>query len=160
MADDSTVISIDEPQRKLTKNEVLADARVKALESRRRTQKMKLENKLQEVRILLGEISPDHVDRVIQLMADREAELRNKHSKVLGQLHDTIRSEFKKRDSESISMQRRIDTLTAELRALTQAITKKRDDGTRDKTPSAASTKVTTLSALSSLPEHSRKRSS
>ena len=52
--DESTVISIDEPQRKLTKNEVLADARIKALESRRRTQKVKLENKLEEVRILLG----------------------------------------------------------------------------------------------------------
>ena len=154
MADDqSTVISIDEPQRKKTKDEVLADARVKALDSRRRTQKVKLENKLQEVRVLLGELDPDQIERAIQVIMDREAELRQKQAKVLGQLHDTIRSESKLRQSESVSIRRKLDALTDDLRALTQAVTKKREDNNRGKTPS-----VTTLSALSSLPENPRKR--
>ena len=154
MADDnSTVISIDEPQRKKTKDEVLADARVKALDSRRRTQKVKLENKIQEVRVLLGELDPDQIERAIQVIMDREAELRQKQAKVLGQLHDTIRSESKLRQSESVSIRRKLDALTDDLRALTQAVTKKREDNNRGKTPS-----VTTLSALSSLPEHPRKR--
>lgn len=154
MADDqSTVISIDEPQRKKTKDEVLADARVKALDSRRRTQKVKLENKIQEVRVLLGELDPDQIERAIQVIMDREAELRQKQAKVLGQLHDTIRSESKLRQAESVSIRRKLDALTDDLRALTQAVTKKREDNNRGKTPS-----VTTLSALSSLPEHPRKR--
>ena len=154
MADDnSTVISIDEPQRKKTKDEVLADARVKALDSRRRTQKVKLENKIQEVRVLLGELDPDQIERAIQIMMDRESELRQKQAKILGQLHDTIRSESKLRQAESVSIRRKLDALTDDLRALTQAVTKKREDNNRGKTPS-----VTTLSALSSLPEHPRKR--
>ena len=155
MADDnSTVISIDEPQRKKTKDEVLADARVKALDSRRRTQKVKLENKLQEVRVLLGELDPDQIERTIQVIMDRESELRQKQAKVLGQIHDTIRSESKLRQAESVSIRRKLDALTDDLRALTQAITKKRDETlSRGKTPS-----VTTLSNLSSLPEHPHKR--
>ena len=154
MADDqSTVISIDEPQRKKTKDEVLADARVKALDSRRRTQKVKLENKLQEVRVLLGELDPDQIERTIQVIMDRESKLRQKQAKVLGQIHDTIRSESKLRQGDSVAVRRKLDQLTDDLRALTQAITKKRDESTRGKTPS-----VTTLSALSSVPELSRKR--
>lgn len=152
--DESTVISIDEPQRKLTKNEVLADARIKALESRRRTQKVKLENKLEEVRILLGDLDPQKIDRTIQVIMDREADLRQKQAKVVSQLHDTIRSESKLRQAESVSIRRKLDAMTDDLRSLAQAVTKKRDDNNRGKTPS-----VTTLSALSSLPEHNpRKR--
>ena len=152
--DESTVISIDEPQRKLTKNEVLADARIKALESRRRTQKVKLENKLEEVRILLGDLDPQKIDRTIQVIMDREADLRRKQAKVVSQLHDTIRSESKLRQAESVSIRRKLDAMTDDLRSLAQAVTKKRDDNNRGKTPS-----VTTLSALSSLPEHNpRKR--
>ena len=152
--DESTVISIDEPQRKLTKNEVLADARIKALESRRRTQKLKLENKLEEVRILLGDLDPKKIDRTIQVIMDREADLRRKQAKVVSQLHDTIRSESKLRQAESVSIRRKLDAMTDDLRSLAQAVTKKRDDNNRGKTPS-----VTTLSALSSLPEHNpRKR--
>ena len=154
MADDeSTVISIDEPQRKKTKDEVLADARIKALDSRRRTQKVKLENKLQEVRVLLGELDPSQIERTIQVIMDREAELRQKQVKVLGQIHETIRSEAKLRQGDSVAVRRKLDQLTDDLRALTHAITKKRDESTRGKTPS-----VTTLSALSSVPELSRKR--
>ena len=162
MADDNeTTISIDDPPRLIrpTKDEQLAAARVKALESRRRTQKMKLENKLQEVRILLGELSPDHIDRVIQVMSDRETELRAKHAKVLGQLNDDIQSQSKKREAESASIRRRIEAMSEEIRMLTQAITKKRksDDNARvntTNTPSTISegTKATNLSSLSSLP--------
>ena len=151
--DDTTVISIDDPPRRKTKSEILVDARIKALESRRRTQKVKLENKLQEIKILLGELDPDQIERAIQVIMDREAELRQKQAKVLGQLHDTIRSESKLRQAESVSIRRKLDALTDDLRALTQAVTKKREDNNRGKTPS-----VTTLSALSSLPEHPRKR--
>lgn len=166
MADDNdTTISIDDPPRLIrpTKDEQLAAARVKALESRRRTQKMKLENKLQQVRILLGELSPDHIDRVIQVMSDRETELRAKHAKVLGQLNDDIQSQSKKREAESASIRRRMDAMSEEIRMLTQAITKKRksDDQARTNTPSTISegTKATNLSSLSSLPHtNARKR--
>lgn len=166
MADDNTTISIDDPRPfRPTKDEQLAAARVKALESRRRTQKIKLENKLHEVRILLGELSPEHIDHVIQVMSNREADIRAKHSKILGQLNDAIQSQSKQREAESTSMRRKIDSMSEDIRALTHAITKKRNpDDVRHghtHTPSTISegTKPTNLSSISSLPHtNARKR--
>ena len=128
MEDDSTVITIEEEPRRLTKSEVLAEARVKALQSRRRTQKLKLENKLQEVKILLGDMDPEHVERTVKLMLDREAELRNKHASFVTQLNETIRSEAKKREHDYTSIKRRLEAVASEVQVLREAITKKRSE--------------------------------
>ena len=128
MEDDSTIITIEEEPRRLTKNEVLQDARVKALESRRRTQKLKLENKLQEVRILLGELRPEYIEKVIQVLSDRETHIQNRHASILTEINDCLQSEATKREQESASIKRRLDTVIEEVRFLREAITKKRSE--------------------------------
>ena len=128
MEDDSTVITIEEEPRKLSRGEVLAEARLKALDSRRRTQKLKLENKLAEVKILLGDMDPQHAERTVKVMLDREADLRNKHTSFVTELNETIRSEGKKRDHDFASIKRKLEAVAGEVQLLREAITKKRSE--------------------------------
>ena len=154
MADDDTVISIDHrrPVRQ-TKDEQLAAARVKALESRRRTQKTKLETKLQQVKVALGDMDPAQSERTVQVILEREAELRNKHAKFVNILNDTLRSEAKRREEDSTRMKRHMDSMAHDIRSLREAVTKKRsthESSMRDSL-STVSTKTSTLSTLSPL---------
>ena len=147
MADDDTVISIDDPRPlRQTKDEQLAAARVKALESRRRTQKTKLESKLQQVKLALGDMDPAQSERMVQIIMDREAELRSKHIKFINQLNDTLRIEAKKREDDTTRLKRHLDGMTQEIRLLR----KKRNSHDTLSTVSA-STKATSLSTLSPL---------
>ena len=148
MADDTdTVITIDAPRRQ-TKDEQLAEARKKAVISRRRRQKANLEDKIRQIKIMLGEIDEDKMEHIIQVMLDREADLRSKHTRAVAELNETIRLDGKRREGNDSAMTRKIDAITDEVRLLREAITrKKRSLDERAST----TTKTTTLSDLSSL---------
>jgi ABC-type phosphate transport system auxiliary subunit len=66
--DDVSIITDfdDQELKKQTKSDQLADARVKAVESRRKTQKVRLEERLHQVKTLLGEIDPERIEQVTQ----------------------------------------------------------------------------------------------
>lgn len=61
----------------------LADAREKSIQSRRMTMRTKLERKLEELNLLMGDLRSDQVERVGQAMMDLETKLRQKHKKRL-----------------------------------------------------------------------------
>ena len=149
MADDTdTVITIDAPRRQ-TKDEQLAEARKKAVISRRRRQKANLEDKIRQIKLMLGEIDEDKMEHIIQVMLDRESDLRSKHTRAVAELNETLRRLDGKsvQEGKDSAMARKVDAIAEEVRLLREAITKKRSLDDRAST----TTKTTTLSDLSSL---------
>ena len=81
--DEDTIIDLpDPPPKPLSdlKRQQLSDARVKALESRRKSQKAALEQRLHQVRLLLGELDGKNIERVQEIMMNQERELRRKQN--------------------------------------------------------------------------------
>ena len=58
----------------------LADAREKSIQSRRMTMRTKLERKLEDLNLLMGDLRSDQVERVGQAMMDLETKLRQKQN--------------------------------------------------------------------------------
>eukprot|EP00966_Prymnesium_polylepis_P120471 2784030-Prymnesium_polylepis.1 len=67
----------------------LADARVKAIDSRKRRQKQRLEEKLRELRSL-GDMPNEQLARVCELLVARECELRGKQNDLTIKLNNNI----------------------------------------------------------------------
>ena len=106
----------DEPKHlSKAKTDQLAAARVKALDSRRRTQKAGLEARLHEVRLLLGELDPKHMERVLEAMVSQERDLRRKQSELTTQLIEMVKAESAKRSTEYESLKRSIDRIRRDL---------------------------------------------
>lgn len=150
--DDTTITVFDDAKKPQTnKYEHLAYARVKAVESRRKAQKVRLEERLHQVKALLGEIDPERIEQVTRAMLSQEAELRHE---LIQQFTESMRVESKKRADEAASVKRHLDAVKDELRVLrhTLASQPSRPRGIPfDKASTvSASSKVTTLSALSS----------
>ena len=123
--DDDTIITdlSDARPKKLThaKQDQLAAARVRALESRRKTQKAGLEARLHEVKLLLGELDPKHMERVQQAMMSQERELRREQKELTLQFIELLKSESAKRREESASVKRSIERTKHEIEKLTHA---------------------------------------
>ena len=58
----------------------LADAREKSIQSRRMTMRSKLERKLEELNMVMGDLRSDQVERVGRAMMDLEEKLRGKQN--------------------------------------------------------------------------------
>ena len=101
---------------------------------------------MQQVKLALGDMDPAQSERMVQIIMDREAELRSKHIKFINQLNDTLRIEAKKREDDTTRLKRHLDGMTQEIRLLR----KKRNSHDTLSTVSA-STKATSLSTLSPL---------
>ena len=69
----------------------LADAREKSIQSRRMTMKSKLERKLEDLNLLMGDLRSDQVERVGQAMMDLETKLRQKQNDFTQELNQQIR---------------------------------------------------------------------
>jgi hypothetical protein len=69
----------------------LADAREKSIQSRRMTMKSKLERKLEDLNLLMGDLRSDQVERVGQAMIDLETKLRQKQNDFTQELNQHIR---------------------------------------------------------------------
>lgn len=67
----------------------LADARVKAIDSRKRRQKQRLEEKLRELRSL-GDMPNEQLAKVCELLVIRESELRAKQNELTIKLNDNL----------------------------------------------------------------------
>eukprot|EP00966_Prymnesium_polylepis_P314194 7260775-Prymnesium_polylepis.1 len=67
----------------------LADARVKAIDSRKRRQKQRLEEKLRELRSL-GDMPNEQLAKVCELLVVREAELRGKQNDLTEKLNQHL----------------------------------------------------------------------
>ena len=150
--DDSIITDFDDQdQKKQTKSDQLADARVKAVESRRKTQKVRLEERLHQVKMLLGEIDPERIEQVTQAMLSQEADLRHE---LIEQFTESMRAESKKRADEAASVKRHVDAIKDELRTLRHTLaphsTKSRGLPYDKASTVSTSSNVTTLSALSS----------
>lgn len=121
--DDDTIITdlSDTPRpKKLThaKQDQLAAARIKALESRRKVQKAGLEARLHEVRLLLGELDPKHLESVERAIMSQERDLRRQQKELTLKFIELIKSESAKRTEENASIKRSIEKL---LQALTRS---------------------------------------
>lgn len=120
--DDDTIITdlSDKYTKKLThaKQEQLANARVRAIESRRKTQKAGLEHRLHEVKLLLGEIDPSHIQRAQEAMMSLERDLRREQKQLTLQFIELVRNESAKRKEENASIKRSIERTKSELEAL------------------------------------------
>ena len=118
--DDDTIITdlSDTPRpKKLThaKQDQLAAARIKALESRRKTQKAGLEARLHEVRLLLGELDPTHFESVERAIMSQERDLRRQQKELTLKLIELIKNESAKRTEENASIKRSIEKLVQAL---------------------------------------------
>jgi hypothetical protein len=151
--DDVSIITDfdDQELKKQTKSDQLADARVKAVESRRKTQKVRLEERLHQVKTLLGEIDPERIEQVTQAMLSQEADLRHE---LIEQFTESMRAESKKRADEAASVKRHVDAVKEEVRALRHTLTSKSSKQCGlpyDKASTVStSSNLTTLSTLSS----------
>ena len=150
--DDSVITDFDDQElKRQTKSDQLADARVKAVESRRKTQKVRLEERLHQVKMLLGEIDPERIEQVTQAMLSQETDLRHE---LIDQFTESMRAESKKRADEAASVKRHVDAIKDELRALRHTLTsyssKPRGLPYDKASTVSTSSNLTTLSALSS----------
>lgn len=118
--DEDTIVTDLSDSKKLTraKQEQLAEARRKAIESRRRTQKAGLEHRLHEVKLLLGEIDPAHIERAQQAMMALEKELHREQKQITLQFIELVKNESAKRKDENASIKRSIERTKMELEAL------------------------------------------
>lgn len=121
--DDNTIITdlSESRPKKLShaKTDQLAAARVKALESRRRTQKAGLEARLHEVKLLLGELDPKHIERVQEVIMSQERALRREQKELTLQLIELVKNESVKRMEETASVKRGIERMKQEIERLT-----------------------------------------
>lgn len=69
----------------------LADAREKSIHSRRLTMRTKLERKLEDLNMVMGDLRSDQVERVGQAMMDLETKLRQKQNDFTQELNQQIR---------------------------------------------------------------------
>ena len=121
--DEDTIIDLpDPPPKPLTdlKRQQLSDARVKALESRRKSQKAALEQRLHQVRLLLGELDGKNIERVQEIMMNQERELRRKQNALTLQFITVLKEEAAKREAEHESLKRSLSKLRNDLQELMQ----------------------------------------
>ena len=121
--DEATIIDLPNPPPKpLTdlKRQQLSDARVKALESRRKSQKAALEQRLHQVRLLLGELDGKNIERVQEIMMNQERELRRKQNALTLQFITVLKEEAAKREAEHESLKRSLSKLRNDLQELMQ----------------------------------------
>ena len=122
--DEDTIIDFPEsPPKPLSKAklEQLSSARVKAIESRRKSQKAALQSKLHEVKLLLGDFDGQHIERVQEAMMTQERELRRKQNELTTQLIRVVRDESAKREAEHDSLKRTLHKLRSDIQDLKQS---------------------------------------
>ena len=123
--DDDTIITdlADSTPKKLThaKQDQLAAARIKALESRRKAQKAGLEARLHEVKSLLGELDPKHIENVQQVLMSQERDLRRQQKELTRQFIELVQSESTRRMEEHASVKRAIERTKQEIETLLHA---------------------------------------
>ena len=156
--DDTIVTDLSEPTaKKLThaKQDQLANARVKALESRRRTQKAGLESRLHEVKVLLGEIDPKHAETVKEVLMSQERQLRREQRDMTLQLMELIKGEAAKRVAENASLKRSVERLSVEISARKKSNHETPKTARSTVSTAVASSKQSTvpLSKVSALPK-------
>lgn len=123
-ADEDTIIcdDVEDPDsrsRSRGKAAQLADARLKAVESRRKAQRSRLEQRLIEVKTRLGDMDPERIEQILSCMLSQEAE-------ILDKVVETLQGESRKRAEEIASVKRHVDAVKEELRALRHTMAKLR----------------------------------
>ena len=122
--DDATILTVTDigrDSRKVVtdrKREQLAAARVKALESRKRTQKASLEARLLEVKSWLGELDHAKIESVQKALLDQANDLQRDSKAVTDQFTALIRDESAKRAQENASIKRSVERLKVDLAGL------------------------------------------
>ena len=155
--DDDTIITdlSDSQPKKLThaKQDQLAAARIKALESRRRAQKAGLESRLQEVKLLLGELEPKDIERVQQAMMSQERQLRREQKELTLQIIELVKSESAKRMEEHASVKRAIERMKQDIEKLSfsKAATQPHKDAPSAVSKASSKRSILPLSEASSL---------
>ena len=92
-ADNDTIsIVVGQKQCSEKKKHQLADARQKAIESRRRSQADRLELKLSELRRVMAGLADDHVARVATQMLAQEETLRGKQNDITMQINKNLQT--------------------------------------------------------------------
>lgn len=92
MSDDTISIAIGPKQCSEKKKQQLAQARTLALDSRRRSQKDRLEAKLDELKRVMAGISDDHLARVATQMMAQEETLRGKQNQITQQINVNLQN--------------------------------------------------------------------
>jgi hypothetical protein len=121
--DDSTIIDISAGDgRKLVtpaKTEQLRAARVKALESRKKSQAAALEQRLMEVRQWLGQhVDSGVVEKVQNTILDQARDLHRKQKQTLSSFTQLLSEESTKRAQESASLRKSIEKMRGEVEQL------------------------------------------
>ena len=90
VADECISVSLG-PSKPISEKKIsqLADARVKAIDARKRRQKQRLEEKLRELRSL-GDMPNEQLAKVCELLVAREAELRGKQNDLTAKLNEHL----------------------------------------------------------------------
>ena len=151
--DAQAIVAADSRPKKLThaKQDQLAAARIKALESRRKAQKAGLEARLHEVKLLLGELDPKHIERVQEAMMSQERELRREQKDLTLQFMELVKSESAKRMEESASVKRSIERTKHELEKLTRTQAQARKEASSVVSKASSKHSIVPLSEASSL---------
>jgi len=160
VVDDDLDTIIDLPgsaHKPLTKAKLdqLASAREKAMLVRRRTQKAGLESRLHQVKLLLGELDPMHIEKVQQAMMNQERELRAKQNELTNSLKSLLNDEAIKRASEYDSLKRSMLRIANDLQEIKQSLGVRETNRSTSRANSTVSSVAPTttkipLSALSS----------
>ena len=146
---DETIIAdfTDSKSSQQTKSNQLAGARIKALESRRRTQKMRLE-RLHQVKMLLGELDPEQQQRAMSAMISQET---SRCQELIEQFTASMRAEFKKCTDQTASLKRHVDTVKEDVVQLSRKLTHK-GVISHDTRPTVQASNLSSISSVSTLP--------
>ena len=151
--DDSTIIDISagDGRKLLTpeKTEQLRAARVKALESRKKSQAAALEQRLMEVRQWLGQhVDSGVVEKVQNTILDQARDLHRKQKQTLSSFTQLLSEESTKRAQESASLRKSIEKMRGEVEQLKTTYRGSKMPSITEK-PKAPSTVVTAASTSS-----------
>ena len=153
--DDSTIIDISAGDgRKLlgpAKTEQLRAARVKALESRKKSQAAALEQRLMEVRQWLGQhVDSGVVEKVQNTILYQARDLHRKQKQTLSSFTQLLSEESTKRAQESASLRKSIEKMRGEVEQLKTTYRGSKMPSIPEQVkPKAPSTVVTAASASS-----------
>ena len=106
MKDESIITELTNSNVTQKKLDQLTNARLKAVESRRRTQQTKLEKRLHDVKMLLGDLNEEQIQRAMSVMVAAESA---RCQEIYTQHRADMQTEFK-------SLKRHIDAVRDEIR--------------------------------------------